>query len=83
MRLNTNSMSKLFDLMMMSFKFQLLRIKFPEELFQITMTHLNELVNILEKVDPIYNKDILEIVRENIEYVNNVKLFYIDIWSII
>jgi hypothetical protein len=65
-------MSKLYDLMIMSFKYQLLRMKFPEEIYQITMNHLNELVKILERVDPVYNKDVLEIVRENIKYVEKV-----------
>jgi hypothetical protein len=72
MRLNANSMNKLYDLMTMSFKYQLLRMKFPEEIFQITMNHLNNLVKILERVDPVYNKDILEIVRENINYFQKV-----------
>ena len=75
MRLNANSMGKLYDLMFMSFKYQILRMKFPEELFQLTMTHLNELIKILENIDPIYNKEILEIVRENMEFVNNVYIF--------
>ncbi len=72
MRLNANSMSKLYDLMIMSVKYQLLRMKFPEEIFQITMNHLNELVKILERTDPVYNKDILEFVRENINFFQKV-----------
>jgi len=41
MRLNSTSMSKLFDLMLMSLKLQILKTKFPEEIIQITMNHFN------------------------------------------
>jgi hypothetical protein len=72
MRLNASSMSKLFDLMLMSLKLQLLRIKFPEEIYQITMNHLNELVEILVKSNYKGNEDILKLVYENIDYIKQV-----------
>jgi hypothetical protein len=72
MRLNASSMSKLFDLMLMSLKLQLLRIKFPEEIYQITMNHLNELVEILVKSNYKGNEDILKLVYENIDYTKQV-----------
>jgi hypothetical protein len=72
MRLNTNSMNKLYDLMMMTVKYQFLRIKFPEEIIQVTLNHLNELLLILENSDPVNNKDIIEVVKENINYVKKV-----------
>ncbi len=65
-------MSKLFDLMLMSLKLQLLRIKFPEEIYQITMNHLNELVEILVKSNYKGNEDILKLVYENIDYTKQV-----------
>jgi len=74
MKLNQTSMNKLFDLMMMTFKFQIMRIKYPEEIYQLTMNHLNMLLEILSK-DPTHNNDIMELVKENIEYFQKVILF--------
>ncbi len=65
-------MSKLFDLMLMSLKLQLLKLKFPEEIFQVTMNHLNELVQILIKSNYKGNEDILKSVYESIDYFKNV-----------
>ncbi len=73
MRLNSTSMGKLFDLMLMSVKLQILRTKFPEELFQITMNHLNALVDILKTFDSKGNEDVIAIVNENIGYMNKVR----------
>jgi hypothetical protein len=70
-------MNKLFDLMLMSVKLQFLRTKFPEEIYQITMNHLNTLVEILRQFDPKSNEDVINIVNENIKYVNKVKIFKI------
>jgi hypothetical protein len=72
MRLNSSSMNKLFDLMLMSFKLQLLRTKFPEEIYQITLNHLNALVEVLDRYDSKSNADLIALVKENIAYVNNV-----------
>jgi hypothetical protein len=57
--------------MMMTVKYQFLRIKFPEEIIQVTLNHMNELLTILES-DPISNKDIIELVKDNIAYVKKV-----------
>lgn len=72
MRLNTSSMNKLFDLMMMSIKLQLNRIKFPEEILQITLNHLYTLNEILQGFDKNPNQASKIIVRENIESIQRV-----------
>ena len=71
-------MNKLFDLMLMSVKLQILRTKFPEEVFQITMNHLNALVEILRQFDPKANEDMINLVNENINYVNKVKICFLN-----
>ena len=43
MRLNETSMDKLFDLMTMGFKYQLLASSYPQELMHITLNHLYQL----------------------------------------
>jgi len=43
MRLNESSMDKLFDLMAMGFKYQMLSCAYPQELLQVTLNHLFEL----------------------------------------
>ena len=47
MKLNTTSMNKLFDLMLMGVKHQVLSTTSPEEIYQITMTHLDEIMKII------------------------------------
>ena len=42
MRLNKNSMDKLYDLMTMGLKFQLLSCRAPSQFLQITLNHLGE-----------------------------------------
>lgn len=76
MRLNTTSMNKLFDLMLMSIKLQLCRIKFPEEILQITLNHLNALNEILNNFDNTPNSDAKMCVKENIDFVNKVFYFF-------
>ncbi len=64
----------------MSVKLQLLRTKFPEEVFQVTMNHLNALVDILKNSDSKANEDVLNLVYESIDYVNKVIVFtYLDL----
>jgi hypothetical protein len=65
-------MNKLFDLMLMSIKLQLCRIKFPEEILQITLNHLNALNEILNTFDNTINAEAKMCVKENIDYVNKV-----------
>nr|CCA21122.1 conserved hypothetical protein [Albugo laibachii Nc14] len=43
MRLNVNSMDKLYDLMRMVFKFQMLSCSSADKLLKVTMTHLDEI----------------------------------------
>ena len=43
MRLNKNSMDKLFDLITMGVKYQFLRCKCPQQFLQVTIKHLGEL----------------------------------------
>src|SRR3546814_6502248 len=43
MRLNRISMDKLFDLMIMGFKLQVLSCRQPQQLLEITLTHLETL----------------------------------------
>ena len=43
MRLNRSSMDKLFDLMIMGFKLQVVSCRQPQQLLEITLTHLETL----------------------------------------
>jgi len=65
-------MNKLFDLMLMSVKLQFIKIKFPEEIFQITINHMNSLVSILQEFNHKIMDDVIEEVKENIAYINKV-----------
>jgi len=47
MKLNENSMSKLYDLMVMGVKWQLIQTVTPEEVYQITLNHLEEVNKII------------------------------------
>ncbi|EGZ20353.1 hypothetical protein PHYSODRAFT_245863 [Phytophthora sojae] len=51
MRLNTNSMDKLYDLMRMGFKYQVLSCSSADELLQVTMNHLSNTKNLVESAD--------------------------------
>uniref|UniRef100_A0A7S0LWA0 Protein OSCP1 n=2 Tax=Coccolithus braarudii TaxID=221442 RepID=A0A7S0LWA0_9EUKA len=53
MRLNESSMDKLFDLMTMGFKYQMLACAFPHELLQVTLNHLHELRSKVEDAVPV------------------------------
>jgi hypothetical protein len=48
MKLNENSMSKLFDLMVMGVKFQIVSTTIPEELYHLTLKHLEEVNKLVE-----------------------------------
>ena len=50
MRLNESSMDKLYDLMTMGFKHQMLLCAAPEELLHITRRHLHNLQRMIKKV---------------------------------
>lgn len=51
MRLNTNSMDKLYDLMRMGFKYQLLSCSSADELIQVTMNHLVNTKSLIDADD--------------------------------
>ena len=51
MRLNATSMNKLFELMLMTLKLQILRTRYPEEIYQITVNHFEGVLSILKKVN--------------------------------
>lgn len=48
MKLNENSMSKLFDLMVMGVKWHVISTVTPEEVYFVTLTHLEEVFTIIE-----------------------------------
>lgn len=48
MKLNENSMSKLFDLMVMGVKFQIVSTTIPEELYHLSLKHLEEVNKLVE-----------------------------------
>ena len=48
MKLNENSMSKLFDLMVMGVKYQIIQTVTPEEVYNVTLTHIDEVGRIVE-----------------------------------
>ena len=70
MRLNSTSMSKLFELMLMSLKLQILRTRYPEEMFKITLNHLESIRTILTDQDPSGNKDLINDLNESISNFN-------------
>ncbi len=47
MKLNENSMAKLFDLMVMGIKYQFLSTVYPEEIYHVTLTHLEGMKTII------------------------------------
>ncbi len=47
MKLNETSMSKLFDLMLMCFKAQVVLTSSPAEIFSLTVNHIKELIKLL------------------------------------
>ena len=52
MRLNTTSMNKLFELMLMTLKLQILRTRYPEEIYQIVINHFYGVIDIMKMIDP-------------------------------
>jgi len=59
MRLNENSMDKLFDLMAMGFKFQIISCGTPQEMVDVTLNHLNALKRLV-----VSNPQLLELLEE-------------------
>ena len=63
MRLNTTSMNKLFELMLMTLKLQILRTRYPEEIYQITLNHFLGIIEILNSIES-EDKSLLNRVQE-------------------
>ena len=63
MRLNTTSMNKLFELMLMTLKLQILRTRYPEEIYQITLNHFLGIIEILNSIEA-EDKSLLNRVQE-------------------
>lgn len=58
MRLNESSMDKLFDLMAMGFKYQIISCFTPQEMIDVTLNHLNALKRLVASNPPL--QDLLE-----------------------
>jgi hypothetical protein len=48
MKLNAVSMGKLFDLMLMGMKYQITSCAYPDEIYQVTMTHLTSMAALVK-----------------------------------
>lgn len=70
MRLNSTSMSKLFELMLMSLKLQILRTRYPEEMFKITLNHLESIKKILTEQDASGNSSLINDLNDCIANFN-------------
>ena len=73
MRLNSTSMNKLFELMLMTLKLQILRTRYPEEIYQIVLNHFICVIEIMKTVDPNDNN--------LINMVNNSKENFLKIYG--
>ena len=68
MRLNTTSMNKLFELMLMTLKLQILRSRYPEELYQITLNHYQGILDILTSIENDDNSLIVRVQEEILHF---------------
>ena len=71
MRLNSTSMNKLFELMLMTLKLQILRSKYPEEIYQITINHFIGVIEIMNKID-FNDKAMINMVKEAMDNFINI-----------
>ena len=76
MRLNTTSMNKLFELMLMTLKLQILRSRYPEEIYQITLNHYLGILEILNSIEN-DDKSLIERIKEEMEILNKIILNYL------
>ena len=72
MRLNTSSMNKLFELMLMTLKLQILRTRYPEEIFQITINHFLGVIDILNYIEVDGDKLLINMVQEEMNIFKSV-----------
>jgi hypothetical protein len=66
MRLNESSMDKLFDLMAMGFKYQIISCTSPQEMIDVTLNHLNALKRLV-----VSNPQLAELLEECMKQINN------------
>ena len=71
MRLNSTSMNKLFELMLMTLKLQILRSKYPEEIYQITINHFIGVIEIMNQID-FNDKAMINMVKEAMDNFINI-----------
>ena len=71
LKLSKSSKDTLWEFVMMSLKCQIFRANFPEEIYQITMNHLNSLLEFLLKGE-FKDPRAVDLVKENINYIENV-----------
>jgi hypothetical protein len=72
MKLNSTSMAKLFDLMLMSLKLQTLRVRYPEELAQMSTNHLMNVIDILKIQNEETNKKAIQLVQSQLNYFQSI-----------
>ena len=71
MRLNSTSMNKLFELMLMTLKLQILRTRYAEEIYQVTLNHFNGVIEIINMIDP-NDTNLINMVNNSMENFINV-----------
>ena len=71
MRLNATSMNKLFELMLMTLKLQVLRTRYAEEIYQVTLNHFICVIEILKSIIPDDN-DLIDMVQNSMDNFINV-----------
>jgi len=65
MRLNESSMDKLFDLMAMGFKYQIISCTSPQDMIDVTLNHLNALMKLVQS-----NPQLLELLEECMKQIH-------------
>ena len=64
-------MNKLFELMLMTLKLQLLRTRYPEEIYQIVLNHFICVMEIIQVIDP-NDKELINMVNSSKDNFINV-----------
>ena len=71
MRLNPTSMNKLFELMLMTLKLQILRTRYAEEIYQVTLNHFNGVIEIINMIIPT-DTNLINMVKDSMDNFINV-----------
>jgi len=79
MHLSTSSMDKLYDLMTMGLKYQLMMCAQPSEMIQITLNHLDTVISLLTQKD---SQDLVEQTRARFIELSEKKLDCFDLLEI-